>query len=251
MLEAFHRLLPIGHRNLHAQVNTIKGIYILTCKPTGLSYVGQSRDIPRRLQKHWTRQESYIGNTIKKYGRDNFTVEIIAYSGASTDALNAIEKWHISIRQTQRPNGDNLTPGGDANPMDVSEIRAKVSRKTSETNKKRWQEPEYRRRMIQHGKGNKSSIGAGASATAEIRKKRSRIAKQRWQDPKYRETMSQHSQGKNNSSYGKGKYAEHANEIVALHQEGWTYGDIAEKFGGNRQTGAASVRRLIKRRLQR
>lgn len=224
----------------------MKGIYILTCKPTGLSYVGQSRDIPRRLQKHWTRQESYIGNAIKKYGRDNFTIEIIAYPGASIDALNAIERWHISIRKTQRPDGYNLTPGGDANPMDVREIRAKVSHKTSEANKKRWQDTEYRHRMIQHGKGNKNSAGT----TAEIRKKRSLIAQRRWQNPEYRQTMSQHSRGKNNSSYGKGKFAEHANEIIALHQIGWTYGDIAENFGGNRQTGAASVRRLIKRRLQ-
>lgn len=224
----------------------MKGIYILTCKPTGLSYVGQSRDIPRRLQKHWTRQESYIGNAIKKYGRDNFTVEIIAYPRASINALNAIERWHISTRKTKRPDGYNLTPGGDANPMDVPEIRAKVSRKTSVANKKRWQNPEYRQHMIQHGKGNKNSTGT----TAEIRRKRSLIAQRRWQNPEYRETMSQHSHGKNNSSYGKGKFAEHADEIITLHQIGWTYGDIAEKFGGNRQTGAASVRRLIKRRLQ-
>lgn len=262
----------------------MRGIYILTCRPTGRCYVGQSLDIHKRLQTHFTaRRKHSISKAIHKHGKDNFTIEIIEYPGVSRKSLNAIEKWHIAKRYAFT-HGYNETPGGDTNPMDTPEVRERQrlisSKVTAEMNKspqrrertkhilternkseksrerqrqqmremnlRNWQGPEYRQKMIQQGKGNKNSTGA----SAETRRKRSRITKRHWQDPEYRETMSQHARGKNNSSYGKGKYAKHAGEIVALHQIGWTYRDIAEKYGGNRQTGAAAVRRLIKRRLQ-
>lgn len=89
------------------------GIYILT-SPTGKSYVGKDVNIPNRINMHLagkTPRCKGIHNAIKKYGADNFRVEIILYPGISEDALYEVERWKISQFGTYK-NGYNMSQGG-------------------------------------------------------------------------------------------------------------------------------------------
>lgn len=56
------------------------GIYKITKKENGKSYIGQSNDIERRFKEHQTKgKESRIplDIAIQKYGKDAFKYEII------------------------------------------------------------------------------------------------------------------------------------------------------------------------------
>ena len=176
-----------------------QGIYILTCRETRLSYVGQSTDLKKRLKQHFAGKGRHlIARVIRTYGKSAFDAQIIPYPNASPQALNAIEKWYISKLNTLAPNGYNLTEGGDTNPMDNPAVRSHHKRvsakKTTEMNKRpenreksrkrltlqnnqRWQDPEYR---------------------AKISKSTSEYNKKRWQDPGYRKRMSERIKGDNN-----------------------------------------------------
>ena len=91
------------------------GIYILTCKVNGKQYIGKDSNMPSRPNKHLNGKCSrcpLIHRAIKKYGAENFDVEIIRYPGISSDALYAVEQWKIAQLGTKAPNGYNLTDGG-------------------------------------------------------------------------------------------------------------------------------------------
>ena len=92
-----------------------QGIYILTNNTNGKQYVGRDLNLPTRITQHIngkSPQCPHIHNAIKKHGPDAFDIEIIEYPGASHEALNAIEKWHITRLNTYH-NGYNGTKGGD------------------------------------------------------------------------------------------------------------------------------------------
>ena len=174
----------------------MKGIYILTCRPTGKSYVGQSINIKKRIHHHLTvKSQQPISKAIQKYGQDAFDVEIIKYPHISKQLLDIFEQSHIAELDSHQ-NGYNATRGGDMNPMDDPKVRAhqkKVSSaKTAEMNKqdenkkrmternnKNWKDPKYRAKM--------------SKATSEYNKKR-------WQNPEYRKRMSERIKGDNNPS---------------------------------------------------
>lgn len=53
------------------------GIYKITKKQNGKSYIGQSNDIERRFSEHKYRRETPIEKAIQKYGSDAFAFEVI------------------------------------------------------------------------------------------------------------------------------------------------------------------------------
>jgi hypothetical protein len=66
-----------------------------------------------------------IANSIRKYGKDNFTIEAI-YIANSIDELNEKEKQYIAEFDSLRPNGYNLTTGG-LNYIRSEETKKKMS----------------------------------------------------------------------------------------------------------------------------
>lgn len=89
------------------------GIYKITNKINGKSYIGQSNDIERRFQEHRNLQRISrcgIHAPLVKYGLENFTFEVI--EECSIEQLNDREKYWIKKLKTY-PLGYNLTPGGD------------------------------------------------------------------------------------------------------------------------------------------
>lgn len=96
------------------------GIYKITNKINGKCYIGKSVDIHDRWIRHHSRafQENdrqyncYLYRSIRKYGLDNFTFEVI--EECSFDELNDKEIFYIDFYNSfNRDYGYNMTRGGD------------------------------------------------------------------------------------------------------------------------------------------
>lgn len=97
-------------------------IYKATNKINGKSYIGQTIDFEHRKHTHIHRRDGYCDpNSIfhmalDKYGEDAFEWEIIAEVPGKQFA-DAAEKELIRKYNTYKPNGYNLTKGGDGGSM--------------------------------------------------------------------------------------------------------------------------------------
>ena len=87
------------------------GIYKITNKLNGKVYIGQSRDIDARWRQHINAKDDVlIHNAIKKYGKENFSFEVLLECPA--EMLNDWERDMIALYDCISPKGYNLTEGG-------------------------------------------------------------------------------------------------------------------------------------------
>lgn len=86
------------------------GIYKITKKENGKSYIGQSNDIERRFKEHKYRSDISIDLAIKKYGINAFIFEII--EECSLEQLDEREKYWIAFYNTYKGFGYNCNEGG-------------------------------------------------------------------------------------------------------------------------------------------
>lgn len=88
-------------------------IYKITNVLNNKCYIGQTySDVRRRWVKHCSKtNNSIIANAIRKYGRENFKLEIIA-SANNLENLNELEVILIKQYNSLTPSGYNLEPGG-------------------------------------------------------------------------------------------------------------------------------------------
>lgn len=80
-----------------------------------MSYIGQTmRPFNRRYQSKWWKsvKNPYLLNAIKKYGHENFTIDLLHKDVKSLDELNALEISEILKHGSLYPNGYNLCEGG-------------------------------------------------------------------------------------------------------------------------------------------
>lgn len=91
-------------------------IYLITNLINGMQYVGQtSRKLSERFYQHCYPQDEsracpYLYAAIRKYGKDNFKIELITI--VENDRANEVETEYISKYNTVRPKGYNLCPTG-------------------------------------------------------------------------------------------------------------------------------------------
>lgn len=86
-------------------------VYKITNLINGKIYVGQTtRTIEERLREH-KRSDFPIGKAIRKYGIENFKIDILS-TCTSLDELNETEIFWISKLDCLTPNGYNRTEGG-------------------------------------------------------------------------------------------------------------------------------------------
>ena len=100
----------------------IKAIYKITNIINGKCYIGQSVQPKRRFIAHCSRAKhdadnSPLHSAIKKYGKENFTLEILEW----TDNYNQREQELIKQYNTLSPNGYNVCAGGEEPPHKYGE----------------------------------------------------------------------------------------------------------------------------------
>lgn len=99
-------------------------LYILTNEINGKQYIGVSKNPKVRLKEHY-KTDFPIGRALRKYG-SQIDFSILAQTEGYKAAFE-LEKFYIKDLNTMKPNGYNLTPGGEGNnsPRSV-EARAKM-----------------------------------------------------------------------------------------------------------------------------
>lgn len=86
-------------------------IYKITNKLNGKIYVGQTKfSVEKRFKQH-AKADSVIGSAIRKYGIENFNVEVIETCKTFTE-LNEREIFWIDFYNCKVPNGYNVADGG-------------------------------------------------------------------------------------------------------------------------------------------
>ncbi len=86
-------------------------VYKITNLINGKLYIGQTiRTLEERFKAHYYDDESNIGNAIRHYGRENFTIEIIEKCD-SKEELNAYENYYIAYFDSKEPKGYNQIGG--------------------------------------------------------------------------------------------------------------------------------------------
>ena len=101
-------------------------IYKITNKVNGKSYIGQTRKtVEERFNQHvrdaMNGHGFYIQNAIRKYGVENFSVEVLA-TAEDIDELNRLEEYYIRKFNTVDL-GYNLSYGGYSNTMDCKKTK--------------------------------------------------------------------------------------------------------------------------------
>ena len=90
-------------------------IYKVTNTVNGMVYIGKSIHdaIKTRINKHLNGNgNEYIKNAVKKHGIEAFTYEIL-HDSILPEFLDMLEREEIAKHNCVRPNGFNLTHGGD------------------------------------------------------------------------------------------------------------------------------------------
>lgn len=97
-----------------------KDIYIIKNTENNMCYIGQSIDYKTRFKKHCEEArrkkytyKSYLYNAMNEIGIENFYVELLE---RQIEDYNEKEEYYIKKYNTLRPNGYNLTKGGEGFP---------------------------------------------------------------------------------------------------------------------------------------
>lgn len=98
------------HSYYNIEVMIMIGIYKITKKSNGKSYVGQSNDINRRFDEHKYKKDLAIDQAIQKHGADAFYFEIL--EECSLEELDSREKYWIAYYNTFKGFGYNCNEGG-------------------------------------------------------------------------------------------------------------------------------------------
>lgn len=92
-------------------------IYKIECIPTGECYIGQTIDINRRKNKHYStlnnnkHDNPKLQNAWNKYGENNFSFTFWSFDNITEEQLNELECKYIE-KYNSLNNGFNLVPGG-------------------------------------------------------------------------------------------------------------------------------------------
>ena len=135
-------------------------VYKITCIPSNKSYIGISVHEPEkyRIREHLSgKGNRYIANAVKKYGKDAFTHEILE-ENVFPELLPDLEVAYIKKFNTVRPNGFNLTSGGEGclGYKHTEESRLKMS-KIQKRRKRSPHSLETRRNISEAHTGKKKS----------------------------------------------------------------------------------------------
>lgn len=115
-------------------------IYKITNLITSKVYIGYtSRNIERRFYEHkWAAlnhkndsKKSYLYDSMRKYGTENFIIDIVYQFNEDEEDWSELEKYYITEYDSLVPNGYNLLFGGDMPPIHYGDenLKTKLSDK--------------------------------------------------------------------------------------------------------------------------
>lgn len=160
------------------------GIYRITLKVDGRTYIGQTR---QKFNHRWTEHlrdfkgqrhpNSYLQRCWNKYGEDAFEFAVLEPVQCIEDLGAAEARWILFYGANQRDRGFNLK-GDIRHSVLPSEEHREVLRQNSI---KRWADPVLRQKML--------DAISQSMATPEYRENASKLSKARWQDPVLRKKI--------------------------------------------------------------
>ncbi|MCK9319241.1 GIY-YIG nuclease family protein [Methanoculleus sp.] len=113
-------------------------IYVITNKINNKQYVGQSVDVDKRWISHkfastQNNTNIILYNAMSKYGVDNFVIQVIE-KDIPINEIDEKEKYWINKLNTLKPNGYNMTLGGEGSWGRVTSksTKNKISKKAKE-----------------------------------------------------------------------------------------------------------------------
>ena len=183
----------------NSDCETAMVIYKITNLLNGMIYVGQTtRTVEERFKAH-TKADSYIGRAIRKYGVENFSIEILEQC-ETLEQLNKREIFWIAYFNCKKPNGYNLTDGGDGSTgwTPTEETREKIRAAVTGTK----HTAEARAKMSAANSGEKNGF-FGKHHTEETKKKLSLANTGRKHTAEARAKMSAAHSGEKNGFFGK------------------------------------------------
>ncbi len=95
------------------------GIYCIENKISNKKYIGQSRNIEKRIKEHTynllkhNHSNPHLNDSFQKYGIENFSFYIL--SVCEEKDLDKLEKHYIKTCKAKNPSGYNLRDGGEGN----------------------------------------------------------------------------------------------------------------------------------------
>jgi len=146
-------------------------IYKITNKINDKSYIGQTKQSNpyKRIQAHFRktkpRSKSLIWEAIRKYGNENFQIEILDNT-VDEILLNILEKEYIQKYNTFNPNGYNLQLGGHDQKV-TKEIKENISKAVKnyyKNNKHPFKDKKFSKSHIE----NLSKVRKGFDSPARI-----------------------------------------------------------------------------------
>ena len=90
--------------------NNIYYIYCISNNDDGKMYIGYTKKFEKRILEH-CRSNFYIGNAIRKHGKENFTFQKLLWFATEQEAKD-VEIFLINELNTLCPNGYNQAKGG-------------------------------------------------------------------------------------------------------------------------------------------
>lgn len=188
-------------------------IYILKNKFNNKCYVGQTtQNFKQRLYVHtyYAKKGSniLIHKAIRKYGIDNFNIEIIK---CDKKDLNELENKYIFELNAMVPFGYNLKTGGHY--VEYSE-QSRI--KMSEAHKGKILSEEHKRKIGLKSKGNKYNLGRKQKTEEKIKRASKLIGLKRSEQTK--KLLSKQKTGVKNPMYG--KMSPMAKKVILISPDG-------------------------------
>lgn len=207
-------------------------VYVITCTINGKQYVGMTaRGVAVRWREHQKRSRkgrTHFYNSIRLYGSEMFTVEVV--DGAPTlEELNLRERHWINKLGTLTPSGFNSTTGGD----DLSGKRhnPETREKIGAQSRGRKQPPESIEKTRQSNLGRKRT----EETKAKMRESWNRT-------PEGAERIRQAHLGHNHTEVAKAKMSSAARDRAPRQQSTETRGKIAQAHTGMTRSPEAKAR---------
>lgn len=139
-------------------------VYMATCRDSGKSYIGKTKDRAKRWSDHVADALAGRGYAfhaaIRKHGVDAFDMVVLEECESESESLTAEQYW-IEWYATMAPCGYNLTAGGESG-THSDEVKARIGA----ASRGRFFSEEARRKISEAGRGRSPSAETRAKISA-------------------------------------------------------------------------------------